>query len=136
MPPAGVGARRGDVMREFDQNVARIVERQNLAGLDRADEVGRDMHVGPGRQVQFDVLTIELCLQSGDSVANLRPVVVVNAGHDVGRTGLDRDTVGDGGARHGERHVEACRAVVNAWQYMGMQVDQVAPSGHKSISLE
>ena len=95
-------ARRQDMMRRLDENVASAIQRQNLAPPDFADQVGRNMHIAPAHEAQADARPVNLELQGldrGQDVAGLR---VIDAGKEMRRAGHDRRTVHNSQTRHFE----------------------------------
>ena len=56
-------AGRHDVMRRFDQDVARAIERRDVPVAEPGDEIGCNMDVGALDQAEWNVLLIKNLLQ-------------------------------------------------------------------------
>jgi hypothetical protein len=80
------------------------------------------MDVGAGHQLQRDALAVELGLKRGDGLAYLGTGVVVNARHDVRRAGEHLDAAFRRLTRHGERHRQIGRAIVDAGEHVTVKV--------------
>lgn len=94
--------RRRIVVWRLDENVARVVEREEVAAVEACGEIRNYVIVRARDEAQGNVLRVERKLQLGDFIANLLSRIVIEAWQNVGRAGECRDAVGDPGARHGE----------------------------------
>jgi hypothetical protein len=111
------------VMRRFDENIARVGERQEVSPAEGCDKIRHDMVVRAGNEFQGDAALIEFFLQSLNGEADFRASVVKKSRQNMRCTGDNRDPVSDPGARHGNRCLEVRGSVVNARQYMAVKID-------------
>lgn len=114
---------RRNMMGCFHQHIAGIGEGEKVPALQALDEVGCDMHIGPGDQIEVDATLVEFLLQGRDPLANIGTAIGPNAGKDVRCAGHNPDAVCDGRPSHIEGDIEIGRAIIDSRQQMRVQIN-------------
>jgi hypothetical protein len=115
--------RRRHVVGRLDQDIARVGQRHETAGLQAFDEVEHNVIVRSDHQLQRDALRIKDVLQLRNGHADLRTTIMVNTGKDVGRASDVRHAVRDEGLCHRQRDGLIGGAIVDTRQNVAMKVD-------------
>jgi hypothetical protein len=121
-----LGRRR--VVRRLDQHVARISNGQESAGTKPRNEIWGHMDVGPRNKAKRNTLLIEKLLQSMDRVPDVGPRVMIKPGQNMRGARNSRHALRGHKPRHGEGDGRIASPVVDSWQDMAVQIDQVDDS--------
>lgn len=121
-----VEPRRQDVMWRFDEHVAAIAQRQDLARSQTRDEPWCDVNVGAGRETERESCSVELGLECGHRGADAWSGVVVEARQDVRRARHRAHALRDERLGHRERSGQIRRSIVDAGKNVAMQIDHGA----------
>ena len=116
-------SRYGDVVWGFDEDIAGSRQWEQPARAQSIDEVGNDMVIGAGEQLQLDAGIVDCSLERLNRVLYRSAVVGPDPGHYVGRAGGMGYAIGHVAPGHVERHLEIAGAVVEARQQVAVQIN-------------
>lgn len=112
-----------DMMRCFHQHIAGIGQGEQVPALQALDEIGRDVHIGAGDQIEADAALVEFLLQGGDPLANIRAAIWPDAGKNMRCAGHHANAVGYSRPRHIQRNIEVGCAIIYSRQQMRVQIN-------------
>lgn len=98
-----IEARWSDMVGRLDQDIAAIAQRQQVSRSDLRGEIRDDVVVGAGDEAEPDAAVIEITLEFGDRLTDLRTRVVIHPGQDVRGASHMRDALIEEGPRHRRR---------------------------------
>jgi hypothetical protein len=124
-------ARRRHMMGRFNQNVPAVIQAQQVPGSEAPDKIRRNVIVGPGDEPQANPGRVQVVLQLGDSLPDVRARVLIDPRQDVGCAGDHRDTIRNEGLGHLHSGCEVRRPVIKAGQQVAVQINHGATPGER-----
>ncbi len=123
----------------FKQEIERVVQGKGMAGLDFRNRMGRQMDVGPCRDLQGDARLDQLLLEVDDHTADSRSWIVKKTRQQMRRARGHANSVINRNAGHLQGNVKRTRAIVNSREHMAVKVDHGSGShqrqGRGSLTL-
>jgi hypothetical protein len=116
---------RGDMMGRFDENIARVSQRQKAPGPEPGNKIRRHVHICTSDKTKGNALPIQGLLQCKRRLPDLWAGVMVEPRQDVRRAGDNGDPVGDVQLCHLHRDAPIGCTVIDAGENMAVEIDHV-----------
>ena len=113
------------MMRRLQQKVTRARQGGYAPDSNASSEIGFEMHVRAFQQAQRNFTSVELTLQCRDCRPDTSSGVLVQSRINMRSACDGANSIPSRNLRHGQRHIEIDRAIVDAWKYVAMKIDHV-----------